>query len=78
MAWQPLSVRTGSKPPFALLEGMPDHLMYPVGQWLKTEFGWNDTTGMRNEVMSALVGALRIPVTQSYATGGSATRSSLP
>lgn len=70
MAWQPLSVRTGSKPPLALLEGMPDHLLYPVGQWLKTEFGWHDTTGMRMGVMSALVGALRIPVSEGYATGG--------
>lgn len=70
MAWQPLSVRTGTKPSSALLEGLPDHLLYPVGQWLRVEFGWKDTTGMRTEIMSALVGALRITVHESYETGG--------
>lgn len=70
MAWQPLSVRTGTKPSLVLLEGIPEHLLYPVKQWLKVEFGWHDTTGMRDGIMSGLVGALRIPVYESYETGG--------
>lgn len=70
MDWQPLSVRTGARQAPALMEGMPDHLRFAIGQWLRDQFGWNDSQGMRHSVMADLVTALRIPVRETHALGG--------
>ncbi len=49
---------------------MPEHLWYPVGEWLRTRFGWHSSQGMRHDFMAQVASALRIPVTQTHAIGG--------
>lgn len=68
--WQPLSVRRGLRDSDGPFEGMPLHLRHPVGEWLRTRFGWTSRDGMNNSLMAQVASACRIPVRRTYETGG--------
>jgi hypothetical protein len=68
--WQPLSVRRGRRDPESPFEGIPPHLQHPVGEWLRGQFGWHDSSGMNDFLMATVASACRIPVRSTYNSGG--------
>lgn len=68
--WQPLSVRRGKREPDGPYEGMPAHLRHAAGEWLRGQFGWFSSGGMRNTLMADVAMGLRIPVRNTHVAGG--------
>lgn len=68
--WRRLSVRSGAREDDGPYEGMPPHLKYPAGEWLRAKFGWFSREGMNDSLMQSVASMIRIPVRRTHDAGG--------
>lgn len=63
MAFQPFSVRRGSRQPFELVDGVPDHIKAPLADWLQ-EFTSHPYRGANSDELDLLIARLQWPIVE--------------
>jgi hypothetical protein len=66
LTWQPLSVRDGRAEDEGPFEGVPNHLVEPLCQWVNRYFGGSPGSDADTEHGPQLVAAIRYPVAVEY------------